>query len=116
MDFTTRKNLMSSLRRPLITLRQNRAKKGAVFRSKPPDHPIRSCRRRRSSNGMIENNAIFCLSPSSQAGVIPVLVQIFESRQTEPIFNFSLRGKHSFPYPQDHGSQVGDLRCVELSF
>jgi hypothetical protein len=27
-----------------------------------------------------------------------VLVQIFERRQTEPIFNFSLRGKHGFPY------------------
>jgi hypothetical protein len=25
-------------------------------------------------------------------------VQIFESRQTEPIFNFSLCGKHCFPY------------------
>ena len=45
-----------------------------------------------------------------------VLVQIFESRQTEPIFNFSLRGKHCFPYLQDHGSRAGDLRCVELSF
>jgi hypothetical protein len=26
-----------------------------------------------------------------------VLVQIFESRQTEPIFSFSLRGKRRFP-------------------
>jgi hypothetical protein len=45
-----------------------------------------------------------------------VLVQIFESRQTEPIFNFSLRGKHCFPYLQDHGPWARDLRCVELSF
>jgi hypothetical protein len=27
-----------------------------------------------------------------------VLVQTFERRQTEPIFNFSLRGKYGFPY------------------
>ena len=38
-----------------------------------------------------------------------VLVQIFDRRQTEPIFNFSLRGKHCFPYLQDHGSWTGDL-------
>jgi hypothetical protein len=38
-----------------------------------------------------------------------VLVQIFESRQTESIFNFSLRGKHCFPYLQDHGSWTSDL-------
>src|SRR5262249_55665377 len=25
------------------------------------------------------------------------------------------RGKHGFPYLQDHGSRIGDLRCVELS-
>jgi hypothetical protein len=30
--------------------------------------------------------------------LFPVLAQIFESRQTEPIFDFSLRGKHCFPY------------------
>jgi hypothetical protein len=35
-----------------------------------------------------------------------VLMQIFESRQTEPIFNFSLRGKHCFPYLQDHGPRL----------
>ena len=31
-------------------------------------------------------------------GFVRVLVQIFDRRQTEPIFNFSLRGKHGFPY------------------
>src|SRR5262245_5988401 len=31
-------------------------------------------------------------------------------------FTFSLRGKHRFPYLQDHGPRSGDLRCVELSF
>jgi len=45
-----------------------------------------------------------------------VLVQLFERRQTEPIFNFSLRGKRCFSYLQDHGLWAGDLRCVELSF
>jgi hypothetical protein len=29
---------------------------------------------------------------------------------------FSLRGKHCFPYLQDHGSWTDDLRCVELPF
>jgi hypothetical protein len=41
---------------------------------------------------------------------------IFDRRQTEPIFNFSLRGKHCFPYLQDHGLLADDLRCVELPF
>ena len=45
-----------------------------------------------------------------------VLVQIFDRRQTEPIFNFSLRGKHCFPYLQDHDPWADDLRCVELTF
>jgi|GEM_PF-3763335 len=45
-----------------------------------------------------------------------VLVQFFDRRQSEPIFNFSLRGKHCFPYLQDHGSWTGDLRYVELPF
>jgi hypothetical protein len=45
-----------------------------------------------------------------------VLMQFFDRRQTEPTFNFSLRGKHCFPYMQDHGPQAGDFRCVELSF
>jgi hypothetical protein len=44
-----------------------------------------------------------------------VLAQFFEGKQTEPIFNFSLRGKHCFPYLQDPGPRTGDLRCVELS-
>ena len=30
--------------------------------------------------------------------------------------SFSLRGKHCFPYMQDHGPWTGDLRCIELSF
>jgi hypothetical protein len=54
--------------------------------------------------------------PPDAASDAVVLVQIFEGRQTEPIFNFSLRGKHRFPYLQDHGPRAGDLRCVELSF
>ena len=40
-----------------------------------------------------------------------VLVQTFERRQTEPIFNFSLRDKHCFPNLQDHDPRAGDLRC-----
>ena len=47
---------------------------------------------------------------------VEVLVQFFEGRQTEPIFNFPLRDKHCFPYLQDHGHRASDLRCVELSF
>ena len=45
-----------------------------------------------------------------------VLVQFFERRETEPIFNFPLYGKHRFPYLWNHGLWVGDIRCVELSF
>jgi hypothetical protein len=50
------------------------------------------------------------------AGEGRVPVQFFERRQTGAIFNFSLRGKHCFPYLQDHGPWASDLRYVELSF
>jgi hypothetical protein len=45
-----------------------------------------------------------------------VVVQFFEGRQTESIFNLSLRDKRCFPYLQDHGPRADDLRRVELSF
>jgi hypothetical protein len=48
--------------------------------------------------------------------MVKVLAQFFERRRTDPIFNFSLRGKYRYPYLQDHGPRAGDLRCVELSF
>src|SRR5262245_13716052 len=40
----------------------------------------------------------------------------FREKADRAYFNFSLRGKHCFPYLQDHGPWAGDLRCVELSF
>src|SRR5215813_14910867 len=66
-------------------------------------------------NSPTDKMAYFLWNPNFIARIM-VLVQIFDRRQTEPIFNFSLHGKHCFPYLQDHGSWTGDLRCVELSF
>ncbi len=35
---------------------------------------------------------------------------IFREKADWAYFNFSLRGKHCFPYLQDHGPWTGDLR------